>query len=1799
MIRLDCIVVYFPNANRQMYRHIHCHKHIVITPRIYVKSAFQKKRKPFLFSYDFCNCARSLSSGFVSESHLRLFRTFRVFTISLHLSLLLLFCRVAPRESIYSFNLHKTSPMAEDSGEPSSPRHKAFFKPFRRLGRSSLRFNLAESPDLPPTEEFQAIGYESVSHSNEPTTVHRLPRSEHTERIERAERFDRFDLVFQLSPVHHESSNRPFQDSSHRSSWGSDERQPTMALLDRLQNMLYSPLANSSAASFASLDPKRPDPHSSVSVGEMGPPTPQFAGVNKPKKISASATLQSFNMVTSQINLMPRPEIVDALFERLLSSRVFPEQAFLNISTKRKWELLLSENETNLEYDLRSLVKVETTLTSPMQRSKSLSKPLHEESKLQKQKSLSLPRRSSSLALSADSEPASAQLKKPRIKEGSPSWFVAKIVADKLSSKNYRKLAKKLENKKPWIEEFCTAQGEAALSVVLQRINTKSIKSNDDIEKEQLICQCLKYCLALEHDPLEELVSADIHETSSMKSGTLYSIMTRVHLINAMMNSLLSPSSVTRLVVTEILVYLTHYDNFNYLPHILDGFKSVQDSAGDFVKFQPWLNTFETAVDQHLISGTAYRSGNDTTFKNYIWTTLVLINMMIHKCESLKDRMSMRRDFADSRLPNILDKVRMIDDDLINLQADEYEDRADEDYSELLQDNHLIQTGQDIDFDTLENVFAQLKDTFADDADQDSLFDLVLGSDRLKSILQKIKRIGIETDPPVAKKLLALVDAVLIHIMNESSVVSYDSQTVLNITVQRLMDSMETNETARRAVMETIALKNVIKNLEAEKQELENEVGSGAKETIDQLKSQVCNDADMIKMQTKQIEVLQFQKKKLEDELLRIKKANHTNGASVYTPTSAFLNPPAIAVSSNNRSFVVDELEVKLLSQKNNKGAIKKSKALSNLTVDAFGSPKLEQDSSQAFLNVYQTGAARRTLEDNENKSASKIPPNTQNENPPPVAPPLPPMFSTESRSSSTVPTPPPPPPPPLPPLLTSFKLPAPPPPPPPPLPPLLSTKASIPGPPLPPPLPGFFSNESSSQFPPPPPPLPSGLLSASQSSIVSQAERPFSRTASQQSGLENSALDQQMDSEKENETFQSSQEKLIQPKVRPKAKLKQMHWNKIDDIDKTFWGGISHYEVSDKLYQKGVLVEVEKAFAAKNNTIKTRASRKPAGTKSKPAKITLLPRDLAQQFGINLHMFNNMSVEELIGKIVRCDAEILENISVLEFFNSDALNEFPDSLVRNFSKYAIDYSRPDVKPEKSEEELERSDRIFLAIFNMRSYWKSRSRALLLMQTNKKDYLDLVKKLDLIDDATKCIRSSDSLKQVMGIIRSVGNFMNDSSKQAMGFRLDTLQRLKFMKDDSNSMNFLHYVEKIVRNNFSEYGLFVDELAVLNHMHNILIEQIEADCSEFVRNVSNAITSIEKGNLSNNEQFHPDDNILQVVKSPLTSAKTRSNNLQSHIKRTVEEFNMLMEYFGEKTDESASRSLFFEKFSTFVNEYKKVHAENVQKEEEERAYQAKKLIIERKEIARKERNENASRRRANKNKERQNPCEQDLKRLGNQEKRIDQECQQVLEEEDDKEEEYLEEDVESEGRAAIDDLLWQLKSSPFKGNNGAGKGRKARDRRRYSLHRYSSIENGTSELPLNDYESVNLLKRRMTTRRKNGEGGGRTDMDHVMLRAQLMLSDLRKEEKEKREGRRDEEANEKGEGNAKKENELTRKESYRKNDLEEAEEGAEEGAEEEAKDEAKDEAKEEAKEEAKDEAKGEAEDEAKEEGDRMG
>jgi BNI1-related protein 1 len=715
------------------------------------------------------------------------------------------------------------------------------------------------------------------------------------------------------------------------------------------------------------------------------------------------------------------------------------------------------------------------------------------------------------------------------------------------------------------------------------------------------------------------------------------------------------------------------------------------------------------------------------------------------------------------------------------------------------------------------------------------------------------------------------------------------------------------------------------------------------------------------------------------------------------------------------------------------------------------------------------------------------------------------------SNSSMAPSLPPPPPPPELPGLKSKTKnspLPPLPPPPPPLLPDFMKTKTNdgVPPPPPPPPaLPGFMQSASTEVLPltktnvdeklcpkpPSPPPLP-GILSGISSVIDSPVESKVARPTKQTLPVEVQSLDST----------------ILSSSTKPKPKLKQMHWDKIDNIANTFWTGIEPDKLSDRLMERGILREVEKVFVAKYSAIKMKPSVLDKSIEQK--KKSYLSRDLAQQFGINLHIFSHLLPTELVLKILHCDDEILTNISVLEFFNSDVLSEISDSTLRNFKPYSTDFTSLTESKKGSNKDpdiLERPDRIYLELcFNLRHYWKSRSRALLLTQTYQKDYLDLVKKLELVDDANTSLRKTENLQNVLGLIRSVGNFMNDHSKQALGFRLDTLSRLKFMKDEKNSMNFLHYIERIVRNEFPEFGSFVDELSPLQSVQNLSIEQLESDCNEYERNINNVLSSISKGNLSEVESFHPEDKVLLKLTKPMERAQTKSSLLQLHWKRTNEEFTSLMEYFGEDSDDGQSKNQFFKKIVGFINEFKRAHVENIQREEEQRAYEKRKRMLEESKSAFKQ---------ASKTK---NQKDQGRPKMDNDEE--DDEDESTKERINSAENENNENNRLSKGSDAIDLLLENLKSSTPSTTSSTSRDMR-RKRRSQVLSMYSAKDAATDLFGENDvteaqtalvteYESVNLLKRRLTSRKNQAVNEKTPKNDQVYLRAQAMLHQLRKE-----------------------------------------------------------------------------------------
>src|SRR5699024_5421020 len=146
-------------------------------------------------------------------------------------------------------------------------------------------------------------------------------------------------------------------------------------------------------------------------------------------------------------------------------------------------------------------------------------------------------------------------------------------------------------------------------------------------------------------------------------------------------------------------------------------------------------------------------------------------------------------------------------------------------------------------------------------------------------------------------------------------------------------------------------------------------------------------------------------------------------------------------------------------------------------------------------------------------------------------------------------------------------------------------------------------------------------------------------------------------------------------------------------------------------LHKEGVFEEVEKIFAAKE--IKKFMGKK---KKEEQEKVSFLARDVSQQFGINLHMFSNLTVDELVLIVLLCSVDVLENNNVFVFLAKPELTLVTINLTKNFQPSSTDWTRGEEaaneKPEKDPSYLARADHIYLKLcYNLQHYWKARMRA--------------------------------------------------------------------------------------------------------------------------------------------------------------------------------------------------------------------------------------------------------------------------------------------------------------------------------------------------------------------------------------------------------------------------------------------------------------------------------------------------------
>jgi cytokinesis protein len=327
----------------------------------------------------------------------------------------------------------------------------------------------------------------------------------------------------------------------------------------------------------------------------------------------------------------------------------------------------------------------------------------------------------------------------------------------------------------------------------------------------------------------------------------------------------------------------------------------------------------------------------------------------------------------------------------------------------------------------------------------------------------------------------------------------------------------------------------------------------------------------------------------------------------------------------------------------------------------------------------------------------------------------------------------------------------------------------------------------------------------------------------------------------------------------------------------------------------------------------------------------------------IALAKFSSYSVEKIVQMIIHCDKEVLDNPVVMDFLQKGDMCNIPENSAKLMAPYSKDWTGPQGSGEGREldpSELTREDQIYLqTAFELHHYWKSRMRALALTRTFEPEYDSISSKLRQVVSVSESLRDSVSLMNVLGLILDIGNYMNDSNKQASGFKLSSLARLGMVKDDKNESTFADLVERIVRTQYPEWESFVDDIHGVVTAQKLNVEQLQQDAKKYIDNIKNVQMSLDSGNLSDPKKFHPQDRVSQIVQRSMKDARRKAEQMQLYLEDMVRTYDDIMVFYGEDPSDENSRRDFFSKLAIFVTEWKKSKEKNLGLEETRRRNEA--------------------------------------------------------------------------------------------------------------------------------------------------------------------------------------------------------------------------------------------------------------------
>ncbi|KAF7550472.1 hypothetical protein G7046_g8013 [Stylonectria norvegica] len=528
----------------------------------------------------------------------------------------------------------------------------------------------------------------------------------------------------------------------------------------------------------------------------------------------------------------PKPDddnVVEHMFMQLMQKRGWhnlPEQArrqMMGYPSQKKWTLLYQDRLTEWQGE-------------------------------QKRRQTARPNQYATPDLTANSD-----------EEGTPEWYVRRVMEDRLDTKGMGSLEVNLRTQQiGWVKRFVECQGQVALVTLLLKINRKAatgpVQDNNaridrNLDREYDIIKCIKALM-------------------NNKFGADDALGHQKVLV-ALATCLISPRLTARKLVSEILTFLcTWGENGEGHLKVIQALDEVKTQSGENGRFDSWMRLVEVTVDGRGKMGSLVGAseelrtggiGMENLLMEYAVATLFLINMMVDSPEKdLQLRVHIRAQFTACGIKRILTKMEAFQYELLDKQIERFRGNEAIDYEDMLEmENSSIK----------DNVEGDVKDLSDPVQIADAIQQRLQGTktqDYFVSALQHLMLIR-ANDGEERLRMFQLVDGMLSYVAMDRRLPNMDFKQSLNFTVQSLLDKLHTDSEARQAQDESLESRQIAEAAMAERDEMRARLELGADGLVAKLQKQLDEQSRFIEAQRRQADGLKAELDSI--QTLRTKEA--------------------------------------------------------------------------------------------------------------------------------------------------------------------------------------------------------------------------------------------------------------------------------------------------------------------------------------------------------------------------------------------------------------------------------------------------------------------------------------------------------------------------------------------------------------------------------------------------------------------------------------------------------------------------------------------------------------------------------------------------------------------------------------------------------------------------------------------------------------------------------------------------------------------------------------------------------------